>query len=91
MTFTIVLVLGTTGTLLLIASAVLHKRPDGRREDGRYPGADPVTLRADVLAALDRGADVRAVRLYRERTGAGLLEAHAEVARIRRESGNNYP
>ncbi|MDR7321003.1 MULTISPECIES: hypothetical protein [Catenuloplanes] len=88
MTFTIVLVLGVTGVLLLIASAVLHRRPE---PGGGHPAADPVTLRADVRAALDAGADARAVRLYRERTGAGLLEAHAEVARIARESGSNYP
>ncbi|MDP9792752.1 ribosomal protein L7/L12 [Catenuloplanes nepalensis] len=78
MTYTIALVLGGAGLALLLLGAVIRRR--------RRP-ADPATLRADVRAALDRGADVLAVRLYRERTGAGLLEARDEVARIGRERG----
>jgi ribosomal protein L7/L12 len=44
----------------------------------------PDTLAAEVRALLTAGRKIEAIKLYRERTGAGLAEAKQAVERIER-------
>lgn len=74
----IALAIGIVGVLLLISSAALRRRIRVAPEDA--------ALRAEVQTALARRETVLAIRLYRERTGAGLLEARDAVERINRGS-----
>jgi ribosomal protein L7/L12 len=46
---------------------------------------DPVA--AEVLALTAQGQRIKAIKLYRERTGAGLREAKEAVDRIVRDNG----
>ncbi|WP_033342129.1 hypothetical protein [Catenuloplanes japonicus] len=73
MTYLIALGIGVTGVVLLLASVVLRRR------------ARALDLAA-VEAALARGDRMRAIRIYREGTGTGLLEARDAVERIGRGS-----
>ncbi|GIE35406.1 hypothetical protein Ait01nite_084510 [Actinoplanes italicus] len=72
------LVFGGAGLVMLIAAQYLGHRAVTER--------DPEAVRAEVHATLHRDGWTASVRIYRERTGAGLLEAHDAVRRIAREN-----
>lgn len=73
-----VLVIGAAGLLMLIVAHWLEQRAAPPRDlDER--------ARADVMAALDHDGLVTSVRIYRERTGSGLLDAYEAVRRIARD------
>jgi hypothetical protein len=71
------LVLAAAGLVMLIAAQLLGHRA--------LTETDPEALRADVRDTLDREGLIASVRIYRERTGAGLPEAVDAVRRIARE------
>ncbi|GIJ46152.1 hypothetical protein Val02_30380 [Virgisporangium aliadipatigenens] len=68
-TLQIALILGGIGIMLMIVSVVLR-----RRQSVPEP-VDEVVLLHEVTQELRRGGRTAAVRLYRRRTGAGLLAA----------------
>jgi hypothetical protein len=72
------LALGVAGLVMLIAAQYLGHRA--------VTTPDPRVLRAEVRNTLDRDGWTASVKIYRERTGAGLLDAHDAVRRIARES-----
>lgn len=72
------LVLGAAGLVMLIAGQYLGRRA--------VTAPDPEALRVEVSDTLGRDGWAASVRIYRERTGAGLLEAHDAVRRITRDS-----
>jgi ribosomal protein L7/L12 len=78
-----------TGLLLLIAcqraSRVALRRIRARRA-ARQLRSDPERLREDVLALLQSGRGIAAVRLYREVTGVGFAEAKRQVDRLSAEA-----
>ncbi|WP_344649830.1 hypothetical protein [Cryptosporangium japonicum] len=79
MDWTVIGIIGGAGIVLLIVSAYLTRR--ARREHaGRT--VDPDAVRTEVVAALDGEGLAEAVRIYRRRTGAPLLEATEAVRRI---------
>jgi hypothetical protein len=71
------LALGAAGLVMLITAQYLGHRA--------VTAPDPDALRAEVRATLDGAGWTASVRIYRERTGAGLLEANDAVRRIARE------
>lgn len=97
--YSVGLVVGAAGVLLLALSAVMTR---GRRAtDLRlalierrlrllmdHVGiADPEPEAADLLAHLVRGEKIQAIKLYRERTGVGLKEAKDAVEDLARRNG----
>ncbi|BEL06107.1 hypothetical protein Q0Z83_042980 [Actinoplanes sichuanensis] len=72
------LALGAAGLVMLIVGQYLGRRA--------VTAPDPETRRAEVRDTLGRDGWTASVKIYRERTGAGLLEAHDAVRRIDRES-----
>ncbi|GIF41700.1 hypothetical protein [Actinoplanes xinjiangensis] len=70
------------GLLLLIAAAQVRRR--ARASAGSHP-TTPEDLHAEIAAELARNGDVAAIRLYRQRTGASLVDAKAAVDRIGRQ------
>ena len=79
MTWKLALLVGALGIIMLLGSAYLNRR--ARRAAGDRP-VDLDALRTDVVAALARDDLTEAVRIYRQRTHAGLLEAAGAVQRI---------
>jgi hypothetical protein len=78
----IALLIGLAGILMLVLSAYLARRAR------LLAAARPVDLDAmhvDVGTALDRDDPATAVRIYRQHTGTGLLEASKAVDRIARD------
>jgi hypothetical protein len=69
--------LGATGLVMLVVAHYLGRRA--------VTAPDPDVLRTEVRTTLDRDGWTASVRIYRERTGAGLLEAHDAVRRIARD------
>jgi ribosomal protein L7/L12 len=93
----VVVVLLVVAALLVTAAAVVRsnaavvRRLDaieqevaGLARQVGMPPSEPDTT--DVVAALAKGQDVEAVRLYRLRTGAGLVEAKQTVDEIARRA-----
>jgi ribosomal protein L7/L12 len=83
MTWKWALLIGAIGILMLLGSAYLNRR--ARRADDGRP-VDMEALRTDVMAALARDDLAQAVKIYRQRTRAGLVEAAGAVQRIDSES-----
>ncbi|GAA4972107.1 hypothetical protein [Actinoplanes utahensis] len=81
MMITIALLVGAVGVGMLLVSGVLRR---SKRSAPEHP-ADAGSLHAEVRALLAEDGDTAAVRLYRRRTGAGLVEAKDAVERIARE------
>ncbi|WP_433789104.1 hypothetical protein [Actinoplanes sp. CA-252034] len=79
---TVVLALGAAGLLMLLAARHLERRAAAPPD---LDAGARTALRAEVGEALVRHGFVTSVRIYRERTGAGLLEAHGAVRRIARD------
>ncbi|TCB98391.1 hypothetical protein E0H26_08375 [Micromonospora zingiberis] len=79
MTVTIALVIGVVGGVLLIVAHYLRNQASRMTDRGV---AGRAALRAEVLDTLARAGWVASVKVYRERTGAGLLEAHHAVSRF---------
>lgn len=52
---------------------------------------DSAELSSEIVALLGQGEKIRAIKLYRERTGFGLKHAKAAVERIGRENGIEMP
>jgi hypothetical protein len=71
------LVFAGAGLVMMIAAQILGHRA--------VTEPDPHALRADVSDALARDGWTASVKLYRERTGTGLLEACDAVRRIARD------
>jgi hypothetical protein len=84
MTLTLIsaLAIGGVGCAMLVLSGYQNRRTESRR-DGRP--VDVAALRTDVLAAIDRDDLTAAVKIYRQRTGARLLEASAAIDGIARD------
>ncbi len=55
--------------------------------DPEAQGALPEEIEAEVLAILENGRKIEAIKLYRERTGAGLKEAKDAVEALARQHG----
>ncbi|MEU8660712.1 hypothetical protein [Actinoplanes philippinensis] len=70
--------LGGAGLVMLVVAQCLGHRA--------VAAPDRDAVRAEVRDTLGRDGHAASVRIYRERTGAGLLEAHDAVRRIARES-----
>ena len=85
MTWKLAILIGAVGVIMLLASVHLNRRAR-RAAAGRPVDAaallDPAALRTEVLAALARDDLPAAVKIYRQRTGTGLLEATEAVRRI---------
>jgi hypothetical protein len=79
MTWKWALLIGAAGIVMLLASVYLNRR--ARRADDGRP-VDMEALRTEVVAALSREDPTEAVRIYRQRTNAGLVEAAEAVRRI---------
>lgn len=98
-TDTVVLLLGGTALLLLAFSGALSRGRNNR--DPRLAIIDrrlklimdhlgivePQPEMADVVAHLIQGQKIQAIKLYRERTGAGLKEAKDAVEELARQRG----
>ena len=84
MTYTLVAIIGGLGIIMLLVSAPMIWR--SRRATAQRP-VDWEALRTDVSTALANDDLVAAVKIYRERTGAGLADAAREVQRIGNKSG----
>jgi uncharacterized iron-regulated membrane protein len=84
MIYTLVAIIGGLGIIMLLVSAPMIWR--SRHATARRP-VDWDVLRADVSAALANDDLGTAVKIYRERTGAGLADAAREVQRIGDQSG----
>ncbi|MEU8235482.1 hypothetical protein AB0C12_38345 [Actinoplanes sp. NPDC048967] len=82
MTWKIALFIGLVGLLMLVVSAYLTRR--ARALAAGRP-IDVEAMRADVGTALDRDDPATAVRIYRQHTGAGLLQASKAVDQIARD------
>ena len=75
------------------ASLGQHSESAAAAEDRSSPG-DPETggaqvegLETEVLAILESGRKIQAIKLYRERTGVGLKEAKEAVEALAQEHG----
>ncbi|GAB3813044.1 hypothetical protein GCM10027605_55970 [Micromonospora zhanjiangensis] len=79
MTWQVIVLIGAVGIIMLIGSALLNRRAQ-RLAEGRP--VDWEALRTDVAAALDRDDLAGAVKIYRQRTNAGLLAAADAVQQI---------
>jgi hypothetical protein len=84
MTWKIVLGIGLVGVLMLITAGYLNRR--ARAVVASKP-IDFAALHKDVTRILGGGDRARAIRIYRERTGAGILQARDAVERIARGGG----
>jgi ribosomal protein L7/L12 len=81
----VALVLGLVAAVMLVVAAGLRFRDQTRAHLG-VPESEPET--ADVVARLSKGDTVGAIKLYRRRTGASLLEAKNAVDEMaRRQDG----
>ncbi|WP_157017767.1 hypothetical protein [Cryptosporangium arvum] len=78
-TIMVILAIGAAGVGMIVLAAVLNRRARLARE-GR--SVDLEAVRAEVLAALDRGDPIGAVKVYRYETGLSLVEANDAVQRI---------
>ncbi|GIG96752.1 hypothetical protein Pma05_33250 [Plantactinospora mayteni] len=67
---------------MLIVAQYLRRRALRMTDRGV---AGRVALHAEVMDTLDRDGWIASVKIYRKRTGAGLLEAHEAVSRIARD------
>lgn len=47
--------------------------------------------RQKILAALIAGQKIVAIKLYREKTGLGLKEAHTFISELQKELGEEHP
>ena len=84
MSWKLLVVIGGIGIVMLFVAAYLNRRARSAR-DARPVDMDAV--RTDVIAALDQDGLAEAVKIYRQRTGARLLEATEAVQRIDRARG----
>jgi ribosomal protein L7/L12 len=98
----VVLVLLVVAALLVAAATVVRfraavvRRLEAVEQEvaalARHVGMSPTEPdTSDVTAALAKGMDVEAVRLYRLRTGAGLVEAKQAVDEIARRARGGGP
>lgn len=62
----------------------LYVRLDGIAPDGVV---DPANPPADVIAALEAGSPIEAIKRWRTHTGSGLAEAKDQVEAIARQRG----
>jgi ribosomal protein L7/L12 len=62
----------------------LYTRIDGVPPDGTVDAGSPP---ADVIAALQSGNVIEAIKLWREHTGVGLAEAKSAVEDVQRRLG----
>jgi hypothetical protein len=79
MTWKLALLIGAAGIIMLLGSVYLNRQA---RIAGDSRPVDMEVLRADIMAALARDDLTEAVRIYRRRTNARLLEAADAVQRI---------
>ena len=82
MTWRIALLIGLIGIIMLVVSAYLTRRA---RVLAAGRPIDVEAMQAEVGTALDRDDPATAVRIYRQHTGAGLLQAGKAVDRIARD------
>jgi ribosomal protein L7/L12 len=54
---------------------------------GGTSGADPETIEGELLALLQKGEKIAAIKHYRERTGAGLRDAKEVIEALARRHG----
>jgi hypothetical protein len=94
----ILLVIATVGPVMVFAGAWLQQRRDVAVRLGSIQRkldlvmdhlgiADAAPEYSEVVGHLEKGRLIDAVRAYRRRTGAPLLEAKQAVDRIARERG----
>ncbi|WP_229067497.1 hypothetical protein [Actinoplanes sp. DH11] len=76
---TAIIAAGAVGLLLLIAAALLRRRA---RATAPSHHPDSEELRAEIAGEIARSGDVAAIKLYRQRTGASLIDAKAAVDRL---------
>ncbi|MCA2217433.1 hypothetical protein [Jidongwangia harbinensis] len=82
MTWILASAVGGIGIVMLLLSGLLNRRT---RSAGDGRPVDEEALRAEVLAAIDRDDLTTAVKIYRQRTGARLLEASTAIEGIDRD------
>ncbi len=80
----IVLILGAAGLFMLVGSLFLRRSRSGT--EGR-PGVSGPELEADIVAHLATHGRIEAIKLYRQRTGAGIREANDAVSDIASRRG----
>lgn len=66
----------------------LHAKTAGRPEDAAAPAME---LEAEIIPLLKEGRKIEAIKLHRERTGAGLKESKEAVERLAEREGIHLP
>ncbi|MGW0507025.1 hypothetical protein [Micromonospora sp. NPDC003241] len=79
MTAIVALCIGVVGAVMLVVAQFLRRRASSMTDRGT---PELAALHAEVRDTLDRAGWVASVKIYRRRTGVGLLEAYQAVDRI---------
>jgi ribosomal protein L7/L12 len=80
-----------TGVGLKEAVDAIEAMQRGGRPPGRSGSATDPSDVAEIVALLEQGKKIAAIKLYRDKTGAGLANAKAAVEALASERGITFP